>query len=234
MRTPPGELARFSVVLIADICVTESAQVVVYLTTDVPRTRAYSVNCTYTPNEMQFVTRIRERDERCCITGQLVVGEDYTGFEAAHIFPLSETDNWNDLNYKHFIEDDQIITGYEMNSIQQGFLCSSTEHSIFVDYSIAINPDDDYRIYDFVGRDSSRSPHGKIFYRNPNVHRRYLPCAELLRDHFRQCVLRHVKGAGESNDTVRRFDPDIDLRVGGFDLTTGTSAKDPFAFFLLI
>jgi hypothetical protein len=50
MRTPPGELARFSVVLIADICVTELAQVVVYLTTDVPRTRAYSVNCTYTPN----------------------------------------------------------------------------------------------------------------------------------------------------------------------------------------
>jgi hypothetical protein len=80
---------------------------------------------------------------------------------------------------------------------------------------------DDYRIYDFVGRDPSRSPHGKIFYRSPNVHQRYLPCAELLRDHFRQCVLRHVKGAGESNDIVRRFDPDIDLRVGGFDLTMG-------------
>jgi hypothetical protein len=48
---------------------------------------------------------------------------------------------WNDLNYKRFIEDDQIITGYEMNSIQQGFLCSSTEHRMFVDYSIAINPD---------------------------------------------------------------------------------------------
>jgi hypothetical protein len=82
------------------------------------------------------VTRIRERDERCCITGQLVVGEDYTGFEAAHIFPLSETDivgfvqlcvhaqslltltqlpEWNHLNYERFIEDDQIITGYEMN-----------------------------------------------------------------------------------------------------------------------
>jgi hypothetical protein len=47
---PPGKIARFSVVLTADICVTESAQVVVYLATDVPWTRAYSVNCTYTPH----------------------------------------------------------------------------------------------------------------------------------------------------------------------------------------
>ena len=60
-----------------------------------------------------------------------------------------------------------------------------------------------------------------IFYRNPNVQQRYLLCAELLRDHFRQSVLCHVKGSGESNDTERHFDPDIDLREGGFDLTTG-------------
>jgi len=80
---------------------------------------------------------------------------------------------------------------------------------------------DDCRIYDFVGRDPSRSPHGKKNYRNPNMQQRYLPSAELLQDHFRQCVLRHVKGAGKSGDTERRFDPDIDLRAGGFDPTTG-------------
>src|SRR5262245_48469081 len=51
MRTPPpGEFAAFSDVLNADICITESGQVIVYLTTDVPRTRAYSVNYTYTPD----------------------------------------------------------------------------------------------------------------------------------------------------------------------------------------
>ena len=48
---------------------------------------------------------------------------------------------------------------------------------------------DNYRIYDFVGRDPNRSPHGKIFYRNPNEHQRYLPSADLLRDLLRQCVL---------------------------------------------
>lgn len=81
---------------------------------------------------------------------------------------------------------------------------------------------DDYRIFDFVGRDPNRSPHGKIFYRNPNVHQRYLPSADLLRDHFRQCLLRHVKGAGECQDTNRRFDPDIDLGAGGFNLMDGS------------
>ena len=48
---------------------------------------------------------------------------------------------WNDLNYKRFIEDDQIAPGFELNSIQQGFLCSSTEHRMFDDYSVGVNPD---------------------------------------------------------------------------------------------
>ena len=38
------------------------------------------------------MTRVRERDMCCCITGHEVAGDDFTGFEAAHIFPLSETD----------------------------------------------------------------------------------------------------------------------------------------------
>lgn len=42
---------HFSVVMSsADTIIIESAQITVYLTTDVPRTRAYSVNPTYTPN----------------------------------------------------------------------------------------------------------------------------------------------------------------------------------------
>lgn len=77
---------------------------------------------------------------------------------------------------------------------------------------------DGFRIYDFIGRDPKRTPHGRTFYRNPGVSQRYLPSADLLRDHFRQCVLRRVKGAGETDDPVRRFDPDVDLGVGGFNL----------------
>lgn len=76
-----------------------------------------------------------------------------------------------------------------------------------------------------MGRDREFSPHGKIFYRNPNVDERYLPSADLLRDHFFQCVLKNVRGAGaaESDEpSERRFDPDIDLRDGGFNLATGS------------
>lgn len=106
---------------------------------------------------------------------------------------------------------------------------------MFNDCSIGVNPDmraslatslvyelTNYRIYDFVGRYPKRSPHGRIFYHNPNEERRYLLSTDLLRDHLRQCVLRHVKDAGESNDAQRCFDPDIDLRVRGFNVTSGS------------
>ena len=41
---------------------------------------------------MNFATRIRNRDRRCCVTGREVFGNNFTGFEAAHIFPLGQTD----------------------------------------------------------------------------------------------------------------------------------------------
>lgn len=75
---------------------------------------------------------------------------------------------------------------------------------------------DNYRIYDFVGRDPNRKLHG---YRNPDVPQNYLPSADLLRDHFHQCLLRHVKGAGESSDEPQRR---FDLRQGGFNLSTNS------------
>jgi len=53
---------------------------------------------------------------------------------------LTQLPKWNNLNYKRCIEDDQIVTEYEITSIQQFFLCS-TEHRMFDDYYIAINPD---------------------------------------------------------------------------------------------
>ena len=48
---------------------------------------------------------------------------------------------WNELDYNRYIEDDLDAPGFEMNSVQQGFLSSSTEHRMFDDYSIGINPD---------------------------------------------------------------------------------------------
>ena len=66
------------------------------------------------------------------------------------------------------------------------------------------------------------SPHGRTFYRNPNVDPRYLPSDGLLRDHFRQCILRHIKGTAEPEELGRMFDPDIHLSAGGFNLESGS------------
>jgi hypothetical protein len=39
-----------------------------------------------------FVTRVRNRYKRCCITDHLVAGGDFMGFEAAHMHPLGAAD----------------------------------------------------------------------------------------------------------------------------------------------
>lgn len=87
---------------------------------------------------------------------------NYVGYEAAHIFPLNEMDHvgyyfsfaaasllqflyqWNENNFKRYIEDDQVEPGKEINSVQQGFLCLATHHRFFDDYEIGIDPDVGY------------------------------------------------------------------------------------------
>ena len=64
-------------------------------------------------------------------------------------------------------------------------------------YLFLTTSQDNFRIYEFVYRDPHFTPHGKIFYRDLAVPQRYLPSADLLRHHFRQCVL---KGTGEFDE----------------------------------
>ena len=75
---------------------------------DMPLGWEHSINCTYIPHvchviiylpfswpgsqSTNFATRIRNCDHRCCITGREIFGDNFTGFEAAHIFPLGQTD----------------------------------------------------------------------------------------------------------------------------------------------
>jgi hypothetical protein len=61
MRSPPpGELARFSIVLTADICVASQSRC--RSSFIIPRrTRAYSVNCTYTPHVRFWLLFLRLR-----------------------------------------------------------------------------------------------------------------------------------------------------------------------------
>ncbi|KAI0257491.1 hypothetical protein BJV78DRAFT_1357541 [Lactifluus subvellereus] len=198
----------------------DSAEVIgIFVIQERPRRRPYSTNFTYTPHSEDFTTRVRARDMRCCISGEPVAsipgtGHNFTGFEAAHIFPLSETDQFYRLNYDRFITDPMIHTRtMKINSVQQGFLCTSTWHRRFDDYQ------DGFRITDFCDRGGlGTSPvDGRVFYINPTIPLNERPSPALLRDHLRQCILANLIAAHRRLD--RRFDPEIDLFNGGFDLS---------------
>lgn len=62
---------------------------------------------------------------------------------------------------------------------------------------------DDYRIVSF-GPDADFDGHN--LYINPAIPLKYRPSPELLRSHFKQCVLANMKGAGARDDLWDRED----------------------------
>jgi hypothetical protein len=66
--------------------------------------------------------------------------DDWTGFEAAHIFPLAYEDFWNDNNYGRWITFPP-ERGGTINSVQNGLLFRSDIHQLFDSYKFSINPD---------------------------------------------------------------------------------------------
>ncbi|KIY51888.1 hypothetical protein FISHEDRAFT_70385 [Fistulina hepatica ATCC 64428] len=168
-----------------------------------PRRRSYSINYTFTPHSKIFTARVRARDMRCCFTGETVVplehgGYEFTGFEAAHIFPLSETGEF----FRWASTASLLILNVER----------------FDDYSVGVDPDDGYRITDFHKR-GGRTVDGRIFYINPAVPATERPSDDLLRDHFRQCILANLNASAKPHSNDRPFDPELDLFNGGFDLS---------------
>ena len=89
-----------------------------------------------------FRDSVRERDSRCVITGHdaLACLGDWTGYEAAHIFPLAYQSHWNDHNYSRWITIPP-ATGSLINSVQNGLLLRSQIHVLFDNYHLSINPD---------------------------------------------------------------------------------------------
>lgn len=64
----------------------------------------------------------------------------YTGFEAAHIFPLAYEGHWISGGYSRWIT---ILpeNGGAINSVQNGLLLRSDIHQQFDSYNLSINPD---------------------------------------------------------------------------------------------
>ncbi|PUU73717.1 hypothetical protein B9Z19DRAFT_1162160 [Tuber borchii] len=153
------------------------------------RVRAVGANA---PPE-SFRDAVRERDYRCVITGEPAGGYyDWTGYEPTFIFPLTHEQHWVTHGYDKWIT----IPGSRgsITSVQNGMLLRSDIGTLFQNYILSINPDDDYKIVFFRRNNYGiASTHLNQTFRDDPAR----PVDQLLRWHFRQAVLANVRGQGE-------------------------------------
>lgn len=90
----------------------------------------------------EFRDAVRNRDRRCLITGIEAEDErgDWSGFEAAHVFPLAHEGHWQQRNFGRWITIPP-ARGGSISSVQNGILLRSDIHQLFDMYNLSINPD---------------------------------------------------------------------------------------------
>jgi len=153
---------------------------------------------TRTHHETDFTRRVCKRDTHCCLTGKEVPYDVQTkslncfGFEVAQIFPLSARTEFYRL-FSGCIMDPDVGEDDKMTSVQLGFLVCSDWYGSFDNYEVGVDPDDGYRITDFRPRIGPSLVDGRTFCIDPDVPQHYRPSPELLRDHFRRCLLASVR-----------------------------------------
>ncbi|KAF8534664.1 hypothetical protein BDD12DRAFT_988700 [Trichophaea hybrida] len=144
--------------------------------------------------ENAFRDGIRARDGRCIISGVVNLSA-----------PMQKESLWVQFNYGHWMTDMDDINGVsKINPLQNGFLLNEHIHSLFDQYLLSLNPDDNYKVtvfdVDIWGID------GRILdpvCRDPANPQRVSD--QFLRWHFRQSpgrfrtlsVLANMRGAGE-------------------------------------
>jgi len=179
--------------------------------------------------EERFRDEIRDRDRKCVITGASIPeihiqANNWTAFEAAHIFPLQHESHWVQYDYGRWMTDMDDATGSSrINSIKNGFLLRQHVHTMFDRYLISVNPDDGYKVVafdiDIDGYD------GRILdpvCRNPKDP--HCVSKEILTWHFRQSVLANIRGAGEP---IFEYDSPSGTDMEG-EVLAGPYAQDGF------
>jgi len=92
--------------------------------------------------EDAFREGIRARDGKCVISGIVNrrAPKGWSGFQAAHIFPLESESYWIAQDYGRWIRD--VTPGVaKINSRQNGFLLRADIHTDFDNYLVSVNPD---------------------------------------------------------------------------------------------
>ncbi|KDQ12261.1 hypothetical protein BOTBODRAFT_146746 [Botryobasidium botryosum FD-172 SS1] len=188
----------------------------VALTDEQYRKRTRSKNSSSITPRVSFKTRIRERDKRCVVSGEPVRRGRYDAFIATHIFPVAHQISWMELEFASQIQDHHPSAGENrINSIQNGMLLSSDIASLWSSYLCAIHPGT-YQILYFTMTTARGVPEGGVIsFNHCKPHER--PLDSLLREHWRQCILTHVKGAGAKPEEF-----DFDFGTGDVDLEDET------------
>ncbi|KAL4910293.1 hypothetical protein BDW74DRAFT_173749 [Aspergillus multicolor] len=153
-------------------------------------------------NQRHFRVTLRNRDGgRCAISGYQAPPEtNFEGLAAAHIYPVARQSEWARRTLQQaWLTDASPAPAIAPNglfSAQNGLLLLSHIHTAFDSYNIGVDPDDSYRVVVFAtdtygvgGRSLSAST------RQGNVNHRVSD--HCLRWHFQQCILKHMRGAGE-------------------------------------
>ena len=90
-----------------------------------------------------FKEAVQARDGRCIVSKVENLRARYgqwSGFEAAHIFPLAYEHQWQESNYGRWITINP-PQGGKINSVQNGILLRSHLHQGFDHYIFSINVD---------------------------------------------------------------------------------------------
>ena len=92
-----------------------------------------------------FKKQVRERDGRCVVTkteNRKAIADNWRGFHAAHILPLSHERYWIDNDFSRWISLPLPPSqGGSINSVQNGLLLRNDIHEQFVGFDFSIDPD---------------------------------------------------------------------------------------------
>ncbi|KAK9364953.1 hypothetical protein V1509DRAFT_661277 [Lipomyces kononenkoae] len=146
-----------------------------------------------------FPAAVRNRDRRCVITGLLL--QRWTGYDAAHIFPVALESMFHNHNFGELVVLDE--RDGSVNSPQNGLLLKKDVHSRFDQYEISINPNDDYRIVCFLD-DSWGLAGRQLDTICRDIEHPHHVNDNIIFWHFQQAVLANIRWAGEPV-----FDEDI-------------------------
>ncbi|KAH9896917.1 hypothetical protein C8Q73DRAFT_834944 [Cubamyces lactineus] len=165
------------------------------------------------------INRFRSgKDKQCPMSAQELC---WCGLQAAHMDSWTHPKEWKCKAQAHAspTEEDAAAdrsagSGPSASAAAQGnvlpnmLLLREDLHRAWGEYEFGVDPDDGYRITAFVaGHDSIA---GRVLRLDHIVDPTTRPLDQLLRDHFLQGLLKHVKGSGERH---------WDFRSGALDLS---------------